>query len=251
MADERSETPMTTDSHTIREPPRLLIPIEVLEGESISASLVEFLAPAEVVLLGYHDLPEQTPTEQASMQYEEKARTAIDDIADSFRGAGGKVETRIAFTHDRDQTVDRVAAEESVTGLLLPNPVGEIEEVIVPIRGAIDVDRLADLVATLLEDGSRRVTLWGLAEEGDEFDAEAAVEYTRNTLSERGLPDDQVSTEVSVAESPVWDIIERSSEFDVIVMGEGGPGLLASLFGDPSERIAEGAVAPVIVVRNR
>jgi len=240
---------MAEASFAIREPPKVLVPVEVLEGESVSASLVEFLAPAEVVLLGYHVLPEQTPTEQASMQFEDRARTAIDDIAAAFREEGREVETRVAFTHDRDATVDRVAAETDATAVLLPNPVGAVEDVVVPIRGAIDVDRLADLVATLLAGREGSVTLWGI-DTGGEFDAAAAVERARETLAERGLATDRVRTEITETDSAVRAVVDRSGEFDVIVMGEGGPGLLSSLFGDPAERVAEGAVAPVLVVRD-
>lgn len=245
-----AESIMAGEPLDIREPPRLLLPVAVLEGESISTSLVEFLAPAEIVLLGYHVLPEQTPTEQAGMQFEDKAREAIDDIAVAFREAGREVETRVAFTHDREQTVDRVAAEEDVTGVLLPNPVGRIEDVVVPVRGAIDVDRLADLVATLLAGHDGTVTLWGLGGAA-EFDAEAAVDYARETLVDRGLPAAKIRTELTDSSAPIREIVDRSAEFDVIVMGEGGPSLLRSLFGDDAERIAEGAVAPVLVVRDR
>lgn len=233
----------------IREPPRVLVPVEVLEGESISPSLVEFLAPAEVIVLGYHVLPDQTPTEQASMQFEDRARAAAEDIAAVFREAGRDVETRVAFTHDRDQTVDRVAADEGATAVLLPNPVAEVSDVLVPIRGAIDRDRLADLVATLLAEATGSATLWGL--DGEGFDAPAAVEAVRESLAGRGLPAAQIRTETSAPESPVRAIVERSADFDLIVMGEGEGSLFAALFGDATERVAEGAVAPVLVVRDR
>jgi nucleotide-binding universal stress UspA family protein len=245
-----AESIMSDNDLDIREPPRILVPVEVLEGESISESLVEFLAPARIILLGYHVLPEQTPTEQASMQFEDRARTAVEDIADTFRGVGRGVETRVAFTHDRDQTVERVAEEVGATAILLPNPSSDIEDVLVPIRGAVDVGRLADLVATLLGGHAGTVTLWGL-DTGGEYDTDAAVERARETLLDRGLPAEQITAEHAESESPVWDIVDRSGEFDIIVMGAGGPSLLSSLFGDPTERVAEGAVAPVIVVRTR
>jgi len=231
---------------SIREPPTVLVPVRVLEGQSLSETLVEFLAPADVVVLGYHVLPEQTPTEQASMQFEERARTAVADIADVFETAGDAVETRVAFTHDRDQTVERVAGEVGATAVLLPNPAGDIEEVLVALRGVINTDRLADLVATLVA-GGERVTVWGLG--GDGFDAATAVAAARETLLDRGLSGDQLRTETTATETPVYDIIDRSPEFDAIVMGEGGETLLTQLFGDDAERVAEGAVAPVLVVR--
>lgn len=255
MSDDQPAPPaasmMSENDLDIREPPRILVPVAVLEGESVSESLAEFLAPSEIVLLGYHVLPEQTPAEQASMQFEERAQDAVETLAQTFRDAGRPVETRVVFTHDRDQTVGRVAAEVGATATLLANPCGEIEDVVVPLRGLIDVGRLADLVATLLGGRVGHVTLWGLAKSDAEFDAAAAVERARKTLLDRGLPESQIATETSVSDAPIRDIVDRSGEFDVIVMGEGGPSLLASLLGDVTERVAEGAVAPVIVVHER
>ncbi|MFB6142925.1 MAG: universal stress protein [Halorientalis sp.] len=244
--DERSDGGLA-----IREPPTVLVPVKVLEGQTVPEALVTFLAPAEVVVLGYHVLPEQTPTEQASMQFEDRAREAVGDIAQSFRTMGREVETRVAFTHDRDQTVERVAAEVGATALLLSNPTGAIEDVLVPLRGAVDTDRLADLVATLLGEGAGSVTLWGLGPAGGEFDADAAVADAAATLREWGLPDDQVATETTATDAPLRDIVDRSGEFDVIVMGESTESLVSAILGEDEERVAKGAVAPVLVVRDR
>jgi len=239
------DEPTTAGDLAIREPPRVLVPIEVLEGETIPQSLVEFLAPAEVILLGYHVIPDQTPTEQASMQFEDRARAAVDDIATAFGEAHSEVDIRIAFTHDEDQTLDRVADEVDATAVLLPNPTGEISEILVPLRGIVDVDRLADLVATLVDGDDDRVTLWDLTTSADTD----LVDRSERTLHERGLTDEQIRTESSDVEFPTRAIVDRTDEFDIVVMGEGEQTLLTTVLGDTSERIAEGAVAPVLVVR--
>jgi nucleotide-binding universal stress UspA family protein len=249
--DTGTATAMADGSLSVREPPRVLIPVEVLEGQTVPQSLVDFLAPAEVVVLGYHVLPEQTPTEQASMQFEERARAAVDDIAQTFAAAGREVEQRVAFTHDRDKTLDRVAAEVDATAVLLSNPTGEISEVLVPIRGAVDVDRLADLVATLMDESDGQVTLWALLGGADTIEAEQVLDDATATLRERGLSDEQIRTESSDVEAPTHAVVDRSGEFDVIVMGEGERSLLTTVIGETTERIAEGAVAPVLVVRRR
>ena len=235
----------------IREPPVVLVPVRVLEGDTVPDVLVSFLAPARVVVLGYHVLPEQTPTEQASMQFEARAQAAVDDIAASFVDAGGDPETRVVFTHDREQTVERVAAEAGVTATLLPNPAGGVSEILVPLRGTIDDDRLADLVATLADETHERVTLWGLAAAGSGFDADAAVADAADRLRKRGVTPAQFSNDTATTETPIRDIVERSADADVVVMGESDEAILDALFGDDAERVAEGAVAPVLVVRNR
>ncbi|MFB6195584.1 MAG: universal stress protein [Haloplanus sp.] len=234
---------------SIRKPPRILVPVAVLEGETIPDPLVDFLAPSEVVVLGYHVLPEQTPTEQASLQYEERAMEAVDDIAAAFTRVGGAVETRVAFTHDRDKTLERVAAEEGATAVLLPNPTAHVEEILVPLRGAIDVDRLADLVATLV--GDARVTLWAIPPADSDVTAQDLLDDAVTTLRDRGLPDAQLRTESATVEWPTRAVVDRSADFDVIVMGEGERTLLTTVLGETTERIAEGAVAPVLVVRGR
>jgi nucleotide-binding universal stress UspA family protein len=185
------------------------------------------------------------------MQFEERARAAVDDIAAAFVDAGGDPETRVVFTHDREQTLERVAAEVGATATLLPNPTAAVEEVLVPIRGAIDDDRLADLVATLANEAHQRVTLWGLAAEGSTFDADAAVADAADRLRERGVSAGRIATETTTTDAPIRDIVERSADADVVVMGEGDESLLDLLFGDDAERVAEGAVAPVVVVRGR
>mgnify|MGYP000326560276 CR=1 FL=1 len=234
---------------SIHEPPRVLVPVQVLEGQTLPETLVDFLAPADVVVLGYHVLPEQTPTEQASLQFEERARAAVDDIAHAFHEAGRDVETRVAFTHDRDQTVERVAADVDATAILLPNPVGDVERLLVAVRGAIDTDRLADLVATLVGEGTQRVTAWGVAPSGSGFDATAAVERVVEKLRDRGMAAGRLTAETAESARPVADIVDRTDEFDVVVMGESEGTLWSALFGDETDRIAEGAVAPVLVVR--
>jgi nucleotide-binding universal stress UspA family protein len=135
--------------------------------------------------------------------------------------------------------------------VLLPNPVGSVSEMLVPIRGVLDEDRLADLVSTLADEAHERVTLWGLTGEASDFDAEAAVAEIEERLLARGVSAEQITTETAITTTPIIDIVERSAEADVVVMGEGSESPLGILFGDDAERVAEGAVAPVLVVRDR
>jgi nucleotide-binding universal stress UspA family protein len=119
--------------------------------------------------------------------------------------------------------------------------------VLVPLRGAIDADRLADLVALLVAE--HRVTLWGLQQDG--FDADAAVADASERLRSRGLPAERITTETTLVDGdPIRAIVARSVEFDAIVMGEGKGSLRSALFGEDEDRVAEATVAPVLVVRS-
>jgi hypothetical protein len=224
--------------------PTVVVPVAVLDGETVPSTLAAFLAPATVVVLGYHVVPEQTPTEQASLQFEDRARAAVDDVAHAFTATDTTVETRVAFTHDRDDTIERVADDVGAAAVVLPNPVGDVEEVLVALRDEDVTAAVTDLVATLA--GDARVTLWGFA--GEDFNAEAAVATARDRLRDRGVPTERITAETTNSETPVAAVVDRSERVDVIVLGEGRRTVLSQIFGDDGERIAEGAVCPVVVV---
>lgn len=248
LTDRETTTQIVADggTHAATTQPTVVVPVQVMDGESVPPALGEFLAPVSVVVLGYHVLPEQTPTEQASLQFEDRARAAVDDIAHAFTEAGGSVETRVAFTHDRDETIGRVADEVDAAAVVLPNPVSEVDELLVALRTAGETERVADLVGTLA--GDARVTVWGLA--SDDFDAETAVATARDRLLDRGVAAERVQTETSHSETPVSAVVDRSEGADVVAIGEGGTTLFSQIFGDDGERVADGALAPVVVVRD-
>ncbi len=58
--------------------PSVLVPLRVLEGESVPEGVPDLLGDAHVVLLGYHVLPEQTAPGQARMQFEDRAMERLE-----------------------------------------------------------------------------------------------------------------------------------------------------------------------------
>ncbi len=145
--------------------PSILVPLRVLEGESVPEGVPELLAHAHIVLLGYHVIPEQTAPGQARMQFEDRALERLDDYEAMFEGAGATVERRLVFTHDGQKTIDRMIAEHDCMAVLVPNATGPVEDVLVPVRGAIGVDRLARVVASVFGEMDADVTLYHVADE--------------------------------------------------------------------------------------
>nr|WP_197428479.1 hypothetical protein [Halapricum sp. CBA1109] len=88
---------------------RVLVPVAVLDGETVSSGLMALLGTVDVTVLGYHVLPEQTPPDQARSQFEDRATAALVDLREEFEAAGGAADHRLVFTHDREQTMTRVA----------------------------------------------------------------------------------------------------------------------------------------------
>jgi len=227
-----------------------LVPVEVLEGETVPDSLVELLGPLPVVVLGYHVLPEQTAPGQARMQFEDRAQAKLAEIADAFRAVGTTAETQLVFTHDEDQTIDRVADETDTAAVLLPNPAGDVERLFVPLGGSSDVDRIAAYVAALVDDRSIAVALTHVTGEAGADAGQAMLDDAAATFRAAGVPADAISTDVAVSDEPLRTIATLGADHDAVVMGENQPSLRSFLFGDSAERVAAASLGPVLVVRN-
>jgi nucleotide-binding universal stress UspA family protein len=222
---------------------RVLVPVEILEGESVSYGLMNLLGTMDVTVLGYHVLPEQTPADQAREQFEERAVSALEDLAQEFREAGGDAESRLVFTHDREQTVDRVADDVDARAYALTGATGDVDRLLVPIAGDVAVDRILDFVTELVGDRDITVTLF-LASEAD--GADALLEKAADRLEASGIT---AETDLVVSGQPFEALINAVPGHDAIVIGEQAPSLSTFLRGDEAERIAAASVGPVLVVR--
>jgi len=226
---------------------RVLVPVAVLEGETVPESVAELLGTMPVTVLGYHVLPEQTPPGQARLQFEERAQVKLDDLAATFREAGGDCDTRLVFTQDEEQTVDRVAAETGCSAVLVPNPAGEVRRLLVPLGGGVNAARVVDFVAALVGDRAIEVTLLHVA--GGEAGREAGRERLADAASGLRGAGIAVDEAVVVGDSAVEAIAAAAVDHDVVVMGESEPSLRSFVFGESADRVAEQSVGPVVVVR--
>ncbi|RLM83470.1 universal stress protein, partial [Haloarcula sp. Atlit-7R] len=125
---------------------RVLVPVAVLEGQVIPDQVIRLLSSATVVLLAYHEIPEQTAPEQAREQFEPKARTELEDLVEAFGTEGTAVETHLVFTHDSGQTIERTATEADCDAVLLSNPAPTLDRIIVPVKEHINIDTISKVV---------------------------------------------------------------------------------------------------------
>ena len=230
--------------------PTILVPLEVLEGESLPDGTSELLANAHVVLLGYHVIPEQTATEQAREQFGETAREKLREFADRLTTAGATTDIRLVFTHDEQTTINRIIYEHDCLAVLVPNSVETPESVLVAIRGRVGIDRNTQLVAGLFAGTDVDVTLYHiLGPEGTNEDAETLLSGVETQLVERGMDPDQIGTLVEDTATPIDAIARLGKDHDAVVMGETDPTVTTFVFGMPSEQVAERFLGPVLVVQ--
>lgn len=230
--------------------PSILVPIRVLEGESVPEGVPELLANAHVVMLGYHVIPEQTAPGQAQMQYEDRAMERLDEFEAIFEAAGATVERRLVFTHDGQKTIDRTITEHDCMAVLVPNATGRVEDVLVAVRGAVGVDRIARVVAGLFGEMDLSVTLFHVA--GDEEtneDVGTLLDGMVERLRNLGMDASMVETRIQRSQDPLDAIIDVADGFDTVVMGESDPTLTTFVFGMPADQLADRFLGPVLVVQ--
>ena len=224
---------------------RVLVPVKVLEGETVSPGLIDLLETLDVTVLGYHVLPEQTPPDQARLQYEDRATAALEDLAKEFETTGGLADYRLVFTHDREQTINRIAEEVQARAFAISGVTGDVDRLLVTLSGDVAVDRILLFVSELVGDRDIGVTLFSVSK--DEATAGTdRLEEAAAQLREAGV---DVETTLATEGSPFEALIEAMPEHDAIVMGEKAPSLRSLVFGEEAERVAAASVGPVLVVR--
>jgi len=230
--------------------PSILVPIRVLEGESVPEGVPGLLAHAHVVLLGYHVIPEQTAPGQAQLQFEERANDRLDEYEAIFEEAGATVERRLVFTHDGQRTLDRMTTEHDCLAVLVPNATGAVEDVLVAIRGAVGVDRLARVVAGVFGPMDVTVTLYHVADEAEtDQDVQTLLDGTTQRLTELGMAAGSVETRIEREQGALDAIVDAAEAYDAVVMGESDPSLVTFVFGMPADQVADRFLGPVLVVQ--
>lgn len=240
------------DSQQTSARPTVLVPLEVLEGDSLPVGTPDLLANAHVALLGYHVPPEQTATEQAREQFGEKAMSKLTDFANTLIEAGATVETQLVFTHDKQTTIDRLIYEYDCLAVLVPNSVESLDSVLVAVRGTVGIGRNTRLVAGLFAGTDIDVTLYHILGEGGlEDDAETLMNGVRSELVDRGMEPDAIDILIATPseQTAIDAIAELGETHDAVVMGETDSSVTTFVFGMPSEQVAERFLGPVLVVQ--
>jgi hypothetical protein len=231
--------------------PTILVPTRVLEGESIPEGVPDLLSSACVVLLGYHVVPDQTATDQARAQFEDQALRRLDDLASMFEHAAASVESTLVFTHDGQDTIDRMSDEHDCLAVLIPNATRPIENVLVAVRGVVGIDRFVRVVSGLLATTDVGVTLYHVTESGEtDADVETLLDGIATRLSEEGMSSDSIDTEIARGSNPQEMIVDAASDHDALVMGESDPSVSTLLFGMRADQVAKQFLGPVFVIQH-
>lgn len=223
---------------------RVIVPVAVLTGETVAPGLMNLLSTVDVTVLGHHVVPEQTPPDQARIQYEDRATSALEDITQEFQQTGGDADYRLVFTHDRQKTIQRIADQTTAKAIATTGPTGDVEQILVSLTGNVATERILAFVTELIGGRNIGVTLFVAGEVTD--DVRHLLDESAAQLADAGI---DIQTETATG-SPFDALIDAVPGHDAIVIGEKAPSLMSLLFGEEPDRIASASVGPVLVVRD-
>ena len=230
----------------------VLVPIDAENPGDPSADLVELLGPHSVVVLGYYQVPDQSTTGQLETQFGDEARAATQRVAEQFAERGTDVTTSVVFTHDRSTTIDRVAAEYEVDAVLTTGLVeGELDRVLVPLRGDDNLEQIVAIVGVLLRESETEVTVLNVAASDDDAaQGELIVRGACDRLEEDGLDPERTGWQQEQSSDVSSTIEAVAAEHDLVVVGETEPSLRERIIGGITRDLIDRSPRPVLVVRN-
>ena len=229
----------------------ILVPVDV-SGDNLPAQpLVDLCRSVDVVLLGYYPVPDQVAPAQLRQDYESEATATLAEMADEFRASGIDITDVLVFTHDRTDTIDRVANEHACDAVLTPSEVERIKRVLVPVRGDTNLERIVSLLAGIMRMSDVSVTFFhSVAEDSDPSHGEFLVHGAVDRLDEAGIQRERIDWQLSDEESPHDEIVELAREYDLLVLGETKPSLGERILGTVPTRIVNAVNEPAFIVRD-
>lgn len=224
----------------------------VSDSDHLSVSIVETLAPAQVVVLGYWPVPDQSSPKQLRDQFEDEALESLEVVTKPLEGHGCAVVSELSFTRDRNHLIDRVANRHGCRSVLTPGEVRSTppESVLVLLKSDSDLDRIVGTLGTLCADSELDVLLFHAVERGDDPDAiESLLHDVADRLADRGIDPDRLHREQGERGSRVDTIVSEVSAHDLVVLSESEPSVRERLFGPVQSAIADRTDRPSLTIR--
>ncbi len=229
----------------------VLVPVDVSDGTPPAPQLVDICRSAEVVLLGYYPVPDQVAPAQLRQDHGPDATELLTEMADEFRASGVDVTDVLVFTHDQEDSIDRVADEYGCEAVLTLGEADQVERVLVPVRSDANLDQIVSLLTELMRVSDVSITfLHSVVGESESNDGQSLVRGAVDRLSDAGIDRERIDWQLSDEDSPHDEIIELAREYDLLVLGETKPSLRERILGTVPSRVVDEVDKPAFIVRN-
>jgi len=230
----------------------ILIPVDISDSTQPGQSLIDLCHSVDVVLLGYYLVPDQATPAQLKQDHESDAADKLEEIVDTFRASGIDVLADVlVFTHDREDTIDRVANEYGCDAVLTVGETEDIKRILVPVRGDTNLERIVALLGSVMRASDASVTFFhSVAEDSDPSHGEFLVRGAVDRLVQSGIDRERIDWQLSEEESPHDEIVALADEFDLLILGETEPSLRERILGTVPSRIVDEVDKPAFIVRD-
>jgi nucleotide-binding universal stress UspA family protein len=229
----------------------ILVPVDVSVADPPSQGILQLLRPVNVVILGYYPVPKQTAPAHLKADHESEAAARLDDIVTQFDSSDHDVEGVLVFTKDREDTIDRIADQHDCGAVLVPNDIGSVERILVPLRGDVNLKRIISLVRDLLRMNDVTVTLFHASTAGaDPSQGEFMLRGAADRLTEDGVDPDRIDWTLSEGADPTSAIVDLAADYDLVILGETEPSLRERIIGTVLTPVLDKIEKPTIIVRD-
>jgi nucleotide-binding universal stress UspA family protein len=229
----------------------ILVPIDISASNLPAQPLTDLCRSVDVVLLGYYPVPDQVAPAQLRQDHGSDATETLGEIADEFRTRDIDVTEELVFTHDRQDTIDRVADKYGCDAVLTLGEVRQIERVLVPLRGDTNLEQIVSLLVDIMRMSDVSITFFhSVVEDSDPSHGESLVRGAVDRLDEAGIDRERINWQLSDKPSPNDEIIELAREYDLLVLGETNPSLRERILGTVPSRVVDEVDKPSFIVRN-
>lgn len=227
------------------------MPIDISASNLPAQPLTDLCRSVDVVLLGYYPVPDQVAPAQLRQDHGSDATETLGKIADEFRTRDIDVTEELVFTHDRQDTIDRVADKYGCDAVLTLGEVRQIERVLVPLRGDTNLEQIVSLLVDIMRMSDVSITFFhSVVEDSDPSHGESLVRGAVDRLDEAGIDRERINWQLSDKPSPNDEIIELAREYDLLVLGETNPSLRERILGTVPSRVVDEVDKPSFIVRN-
>jgi len=232
----------------------LLIPVVFPDPEIETDPNIEGLEGFDITLLGYWEIPGGTTPETAREMHETEAEAVLYEMAANLSRAGASTDIQLHFGPEGDgqeELQDRIVAETDPDGVLVPDNLTMLNNILVPLRDNRRQDKIVDFVSVFDHDMIFVIELSHAA--ADEAAVESATEMLEDvkaTLLDRGFSEADIEITVEVTDDASASIVERARDHNLVVIGETEESAIPDRFlGPVYETIHEETDTPIAIIR--
>jgi Universal stress protein family. len=134
--------------------------------------------------------------------------------------------------------------------ILTSGDADKITQVLLPVRGERNFDRILSFSEELLTATEATVTLFHMGEDSDQVPGEKILSDATDQLIQAGIDSDRITQRLSEDDDTTQTIIDLAESFDALILGETEPSLRDQILGNVPAQVTIDTDNPAFVVRD-